>query len=168
MIRRPPRVTLTDPLIPYPTLFRYEIPSLSVPTTSSPGAFTASWSEIEVAERYELQQRKDGGNWSRIYNGINRSHSISGLVAGTYDYRVRACNVAGCGGFSGIEQTAVMMPPGNPPTLTVPATDNNGAFTASWSRVGTSTGRSEEHTSELQSLMRISYAVFCLNKQQQH
>src|SRR3546814_19077736 len=36
-------------------------------------------------------------------------------------------------------------------------------------RAGTSTGscapnwRSEEHTSELQSLMRISYAVFCLN-----
>src|SRR3546814_7782069 len=27
--------------------------------------------------------------------------------------------------------------------------------------------RSEEHTSELQSLMRISYAVFCLNKQTQ-
>src|SRR3546814_2919764 len=26
-------------------------------------------------------------------------------------------------------------------------------------------GRSDEHTSELQSLMRISYAVFCLNKQ---
>src|SRR3546814_7581822 len=28
------------------------------------------------------------------------------------------------------------------------------------------TERSEEHTSELQSLMRISYAVFCLTKQQ--
>src|SRR3546814_8927994 len=28
-------------------------------------------------------------------------------------------------------------------------------------------GRSEEHTSELQSLMRISYAVFCLKKQTQ-
>src|SRR3546814_6495010 len=28
--------------------------------------------------------------------------------------------------------------------------------------------RSEEHTSELQSLMRISYAVFCLKKQKQH
>src|SRR3546814_10015956 len=27
---------------------------------------------------------------------------------------------------------------------------------------GTGPGRSEEHTSELQSLMRISYAVFCL------
>src|SRR3546814_6576639 len=28
--------------------------------------------------------------------------------------------------------------------------------------------RSEEHTSELQSLMRISYAVLCLNKKQLH
>src|SRR3546814_4473794 len=29
-------------------------------------------------------------------------------------------------------------------------------------------GRSEEHTSELQSLMRISYAVFCLKKKKQN
>src|SRR3546814_6100450 len=29
---------------------------------------------------------------------------------------------------------------------------------------GCTPGRSEEHTSELQSLMRISYAVFCLKK----
>src|SRR3546814_7815079 len=28
--------------------------------------------------------------------------------------------------------------------------------------------RSEEHTSELQSLMRISYAVFCLTKKNEH
>src|SRR3546814_1901607 len=28
--------------------------------------------------------------------------------------------------------------------------------------------RSEEHTSELQSLMRISYAVFCLTKKKKH
>src|SRR3546814_10782042 len=28
--------------------------------------------------------------------------------------------------------------------------------------------RSEEHTSELQSLMRISYAVFCLKKKKKH
>src|SRR3546814_6283558 len=28
-------------------------------------------------------------------------------------------------------------------------------------------GRSEEHTSELQSLMRISYAVFCLKKKRE-
>src|SRR3546814_2286877 len=35
------------------------------------------------------------------------------------------------------------------------------------SRVRGAEGRSEEHTSELQSLMRISYAVFCLKKKKQ-
>src|SRR3546814_6678371 len=33
---------------------------------------------------------------------------------------------------------------------------------------GSLESRSEEHTSELQSLMRISYAVFCLQKQNKH
>src|SRR3546814_10190197 len=37
----------------------------------------------------------------------------------------------------------------------------------SWNRSEPS-GRSEEHTSELQSLMRISYAVFCLKKKKQN
>src|SRR3546814_5815846 len=40
----------------------------------------------------------------------------------------------------------------------------NGALRSALRR----TGRSEEHTSELQSLMRISYAVFCLKKQNQY
>src|SRR3546814_2564119 len=34
--------------------------------------------------------------------------------------------------------------------------------------VSLTAARSEEHTSELQSLMRISYAVFCLKKKIQH
>src|SRR3546814_3400285 len=41
-----------------------------------------------------------------------------------------------------------------------------------WRRVGGTSrggrGRSEEHTSELQSLMRISYAVFCLKKKKKY
>src|SRR3546814_14606188 len=41
--------------------------------------------------------------------------------------------------------------------ITGRATDGYGTMTARWLR-------SEEHTSELQSLMRISYAVFCLKK----
>src|SRR3546814_2050770 len=34
--------------------------------------------------------------------------------------------------------------------------------------IGYCNGRSEEHTSELQSLMRISYAVFCLKKKKSY
>src|SRR3546814_10312026 len=37
-------------------------------------------------------------------------------------------------------------------------------FTFAWVCRRSSIFRSEEHTSELQSLMRISYAVFCLKK----
>src|SRR3546814_2333641 len=40
-----------------------------------------------------------------------------------------------------------------------PTTRQGGAGLTRWGE-----GRSEEHTSELQSLMRISYAVFCLKK----
>src|SRR3546814_7959178 len=46
---------------------------------------------------------------------------------------------------------------------------SSGRSPASWNRQTAvhrmaGPGRSEEHTSELQSLMRISYAVFCLKK----
>src|SRR3546814_2919073 len=45
--------------------------------------------------------------------------------------------------------------------VVVPAVDADVAFLPS----GTGCERSEEHTSELQSLMRISYDVLCLKKQ---
>src|SRR3546814_6475802 len=38
------------------------------------------------------------------------------------------------------------------------------AVTGSYGGWSSTAARSEEHTSELQSLMRISYAVFCLKK----
>src|SRR3546814_6983902 len=55
---------------------------------------------------------------------------------------------------------------------TVTGTDEGRAFCDVWLRAdardivisGTATIRSEEHPSELQSLMRISYAVSCLKK----
>src|SRR3546814_981288 len=45
-----------------------------------------------------------------------------------------------------------------PTQLYEPFTDSEGNLSS----------RSEEHTSELQSLMRISYAVFCLKKKNKH
>src|SRR3546814_6009136 len=56
-----------------------------------------------------------------------------------------------------------------------PALDRAGcAATACWTAAADRTAgrkpgrRSEEHTSELQSLMRISYAVFCLKKKKKY
>src|SRR3546814_8287813 len=44
--------------------------------------------------------------------------------------------------------------------------DRNQTLSSAWCARRDS-NRSEEHTSELQSLMRISYAVFCLKKKNQ-
>src|SRR3546814_5572922 len=76
-----------------------------------------------------------------------------GTAAGTWDTRFSMPSNASYG-TSGMAITGTLNVSGN---STLSGTSNN---------VGTiTTGtRSEEHTSELQSLMRISYAVFCLKK----
>src|SRR3546814_8566068 len=54
----------------------------------------------------------------------------------------------------------------NPQTYSITIGNNgvDGRNTAGFPTPIPRFGRSEEHTSELQSLMRISYAVFCLKK----
>src|SRR3546814_6715569 len=65
-------------------------------------------------------------------------------------------------------------PSGQPSVPNGQSADENQVSSTSVSRVSVASGpacaracRSEEHTSELQSLMRISYAVFCLKKKKQ-
>src|SRR3546814_6922446 len=57
----------------------------------------------------------------------------------------------------------------NPAMSSKTAKVSDSSMRQGWATIST-LPRSEEHTSELQSLMRISYAVFCLkkNKTQQH
>src|SRR3546814_6706753 len=71
--------------------------------------------------------------------------------------------------IDGVSLNLLATDPGVSKSLTV-AFNNTAAATAIQAFVSAynsavTTMRSEEHTSELQSLMRISYAVFCLKKQ---
>src|SRR3546814_5929301 len=60
---------------------------------------------------------------------------------------------------------ALLVPVANDDVASCLAVDQAYAMTQpGWHRFEQCTKRSEEHTSELQSLMRISYAVFCLKK----
>src|SRR3546814_7315774 len=68
----------------------------------------------------------------------------------------RALTATSGGTFS--SGTASSIHCGSPAILTEACCQNTNRMPAS------NTTRSEEHTSELQSLMRISYAVFCLKK----
>src|SRR3546814_6870289 len=99
MIRRPPRSTRTDTLVPYTTLFRSKrvdwATSWAKYLDNACPAVTAAESGVTVP-------------FTSVYKAIRTTNADTSYTA-----------------------------------------DDN---------------RSEEHTSELQSLMRISYAVFCLKK----
>src|SRR3546814_2964821 len=97
MIRRPPRSTRTDTLLPYTTLFR-------------------SWQE---------QCR----SLAALYQGENLRRAVAPVGVVSVRSDLSRCL------SRGLRDHPVL--------------------------------RSEEHTSELQSLMRISYAVFCLKKKNQ-
>src|SRR3546814_6279189 len=97
MIRRPPRSTRNDTLLPYTTLFR--------------------------SDDVRVRLRRD-----------RRPHADADLAGAP----PRPSPLRG--------------PQGRDPPVPLPRRQDPGHH------------RSEEHTSELQSLMRISYAVFCLKK----
>ncbi|WP_368564802.1 hypothetical protein [Pseudoxanthomonas sp. UTMC 1351] len=114
-------------------------PSLAAPASSTTGSYTVSWGSVAAATSYQLEERPSGGNWTLIHNAAGNSRAIGGKAAGTYEYRVRACNVAGCAAYSAVAATHVTLPPTSAPSLTVPAGSTTGAYVVSWTAVSAAT-----------------------------
>lgn len=114
-------------------------PGLSVPASSTNGSYTVSWSGVATATSYTLQESVNGGGWSTVQSNGNGSWSTSGRGNGSYGYRVQACNVGGCGPWSGTGTTTVLLPPASAPALTVPGSSATGSYTVSWGGVATAT-----------------------------
>src|SRR3546814_2280009 len=77
-----------------------------------------------------------------------------------------AISLAGCG--EGKDKAAAPQAPTPAASTTAPAAAATaGQVDEAAAKAVVAHYRSEEHTSELQSLMRISYAVFCLKKKKQ-
>src|SRR3546814_10921090 len=104
------------------------------------------------------------------YTTLFRSCFVTGAGTGWNRQRLTAASAASSNTAAGSALTTCA-------ALTVPlvATVNSTSTSPSWPDCSAAIGyrgegvligcsRSEEHTSELQSLMRISYAVLCLNK----
>ncbi len=109
--------------------------ALSVPGQSTNGAYTAAWSPVPGATSYQLEESIAGGGWTLQYNASGTSHAFSGKANGSYAYRVRACNVAGCGGYSASATVQVTLPPGSAPVLSMPGNSSTGSYTISWNGV---------------------------------
>lgn len=58
-----------------------------------------SWDKVEYASLYEMQWRKDNGNWNNTPRTANKEKEVEGIYAGNYHVRVRT--VAANGSASG-------------------------------------------------------------------
>jgi hypothetical protein len=116
-------------------------PAITAPSTNGTGSYTVSWTAVSTATSYQLEESANGGVWTLIQNGSARSSAISGKADGSYAYRAKACNVAGCGPMSAAATTVVDIPrPASPPTLQVPSIADAGyAYTVKWGTVALAT-----------------------------
>src|SRR3546814_3889874 len=123
MIRRPPRSTRTDTLIPYTTLFRSPPPARGGPPRArcvTPRGWCGSVAQL--VEQATFNREVPGSNPG---GPTTFSHRCESFTRAASPFAARILRA---------------------------------------SEFPDRANRSEEHTSELQSLMRISYAVFCLKK----
>src|SRR5690606_12375875 len=93
----------------------------SVPSGDPDGNYTVSWSSVTGATEYHIQESSNGGSsWATYNRGTSRNYSPSpAKVTGTYLYRVRACNSAGCSVYSSQASVNVAIAPGLPGTISV-------------------------------------------------
>src|SRR3546814_5825225 len=142
MIRRPPRSTRTDTLFPYTTLFR---------STPEQVAIYDSYADAFKIIHQNIEAALEAVNITGPEGTLNRNAKAA----------ARSAFESNKQRFFNHLLTAMKCP-----TLIAAIERDLEAGHAAVVQV-VSTGealRSEEHTSELQSLMRISYAVFCLKK----
>src|SRR3546814_7063400 len=190
MSRRPPRYTRTDTLIPYTSRFRSTARStrsaVSCRTTRRPrrsAATSADCSAISVERLVHIQGRscvaRRADLTSRIANhrGMRRNgmqHDAAGANLGSFanldvpeNLRSSADHHAAAHLRVAVAAFLARTAQGNAlPDRDVIA--QHSGFDPAGRYPGRYGQRSEEHTSELQSLMRISYAVFCLKKKKTH
>ncbi len=107
------------------------IPVVEAPGWTSTGSYSVRWSVIKGATRYELTETSEAGVRT-LHDGAGLSVEVTGRGSGQYSYRARACNTAGCGGWSAAASTFVSIPPRPSAGITAPALGASGNFTVQW------------------------------------
>src|SRR3546814_8972119 len=147
MIRRPPRSTRTDTLFPYTTLFRsFQQFRIGLGSERSRRGGTRNRRNGRLRLRFAQRSGPPGtvGKKRKSQPAQSELGKITTIHESQYS--------KGAATVQGRRRIAAAVHPHDGRKTVVPP-----PF-----RGGRPRPRSEEHTSELQSLMRISYAVFCL------
>jgi YD repeat-containing protein len=116
-------------------------PSAQVQTQNSTnGTYIVSWLGNNEATSYTVDMEvNNSGNWTPVQSGTGTAYDAVGQTDATYDYRVEACNVAGCSPWSNIVMTSVLLPPASPPSLSGGGTSTTGSYGLTWNAVANAT-----------------------------
>jgi len=114
-------------------------PTLSLASTSYDGAYTLYYSAMPQATSYRVEQQFNGGAWAEVDRTSATQLTMTGRAAGSYSYRVYACNDAGCSAASGVVSIVVTLPPSSAPGISVPATSYSSTTSVSWTAVAAAT-----------------------------
>jgi hypothetical protein len=106
---------------------------ITAPAQGINGTYFLSWSAVQGAARFVLEEAV-GGGWSVVFDGAGRTYQVTSKPAGTYRYRVKACNPQGCGVCSAEAAITALYAP-SVPALSVPAASYNGSYAVSVSSV---------------------------------
>lgn len=110
-------------------------PGISAPGRAANGNYTVSWTTAAGSDGYRLEESANGATWTEVQNSAVTNKTYSGKPAGSYAYRAKGCNPAGCGPVSVTATTQVFYPPIAAPSISVPAQSLGGSYTVSWSGV---------------------------------
>lgn len=85
-----------------------------------------SWDKVEYASLYEMQWRKDNGNWLNTPRTANKEIEVEGIYSGNYFVRVRSVSASGSTSpWSSIVSSALTGKVGEPlPPINLAASDN--------------------------------------------
>ncbi|EDJ1279879.1 phage tail protein [Salmonella enterica] len=85
-----------------------------------------SWDKVEYASLYEMQWRKDNGNWNNTPRTANKETEVEGIYAGNYHVRVRSVAANGsASGWSAIVSAGLTGKVGEPERpINLTASDN--------------------------------------------
>jgi len=110
---------------------------VSVPSITHGSTITMTWGSVATRTRYLIQEKIGSGGWTTIVASTTSTrYSRPQRGSNTYQYRVSACNSAGCSAYRTSRVATVVLAPSS---INYSGKDHDGSFGIRWGRVNTAT-----------------------------
>lgn len=99
------------------------------------GPLRLNWSASERVKRVIVFMQRDGAGWQKIYEDNGSSLDVATPLAGSYVFKMQACDHIGCSDFAFSKPVVIVKAPTMAPAIHGGGLSNNGSYTVSWTPV---------------------------------